>query len=539
MAAFLASFSILFFTIFIGFVPIVYSRSEILSVKFNAIEIVVISIIIALLYLAVLSILLLNIQLNIRRYISVVGILIPFLLGIFSLVRRPRILQDLYGGFNCFLVGSVVVYIFVILLLLLSSFKIPGDLPDGPFVDKTHNTSVKIQVITGSLPADNVIPYVVQEYLARGILLKRNSPILPGQQITNRPILVSLISLPIRLMLFDVVPRSDLPEFEYAGIKWPDYRVLTSDDNLFRSFLGVSIFLNILIVFSVGLFIKKSKLSIKLSILTILLIFSSPYFLFQTIFTWPKMFAGFFILTGIYSYFYYKNYYIFGFLIGLAYLSHPYSLAYLLSGSLIIIYCGRHFDWRVIFKYNFKYLFAFFGIVLPWILWAKYLNLPSDLVNQNSSFNRIDYFQNVWSRISNLSTTFYPWHLIDNNFLINNFIIRSNLNIVGSVGFFVFFSLFISIIYRNNNRIISASNEDKFTLIYLSLSSFFLICVFSNPALPILHGLQPLIVFVMYYAVIHSKSKLNLTLISSQILLNILFLVIYFFFNATTPFFTE
>lgn len=531
MFYYITSFSIIFLTIFIGIVPILFNLNIKKKKKLNAIEIIIISIIVLLLYFSILSILLINIPDENRRGVSIFAIFIPIILGVINIFKNPYILLKIYGNKNGVLLGFSVFYMVCIFLLLSSNFNFPNNLPDGPYVDKLHNTSVKIQVITGNLPADNVIPYVVQEYLARGIVLKRNNPILPGQQITNRPIMASLITMPIRTILFKNEPRSDLPEFEYVGKRWPDYRILTADEDKFQSFLGVAIFLNLLIIFSLGLFINKSGISTKIEIIVILLLLSSPYFLFQTVFTWPKMFAGFFILTGIYTYVYHKNNYIFGLLTGLAYLSHPYAIAYFLSGSLLILYNAKFFGKLVALKLYIQYLLSFLITILPWFVWVKYLALPSDLISQNFSVGSQTFIQNIWARLSNFSNVLSPWHMYDANFIFNNFLIKSNLNIIGAIGLLTSLSLFTCLL-RNQAAIYNMEYaKDKTTLVYLLIGSLLLVCVFSGPALPILHGLQPFVIFLTYFVAIRSSFKLGKILLFTQILINISLLIIYYQLN--------
>lgn len=94
----------------------------------------------------------------------------------------------------------------------------------------------------GNFPADNYIPFVAEEFLARGISFAREHPLIPGQEVLNRPILLALAVVPFRVA-FSPPPRQSglLPQFPYAGMKYPD-TVIFMESPGYREFLDVSIF---------------------------------------------------------------------------------------------------------------------------------------------------------------------------------------------------------------------------------------------------------------------------------------------------------
>ena len=63
-----------------------------------------------------------------------------------------------FGGWVCLTVLCIV--------LSFISIKFPERLVDGPYVIKNHNLHVKIQAMTGHLPADNYVPLRVQRHEA-------------------------------------------------------------------------------------------------------------------------------------------------------------------------------------------------------------------------------------------------------------------------------------------------------------------------------------------------------------------------------------
>src|SRR6202044_1630581 len=109
-----------------------------------------------------------------------------------------------------------------------------------PYVSKEWTRGVKIQFMTGSLPLDNVLPFEVSEYFLRGISFQDNHPIMPGQEVTNRPVLAAAVVTPF---LAAIAPpdstENTLPTFSYVGTQWPDFRVLVKDDRACTVYLAV------------------------------------------------------------------------------------------------------------------------------------------------------------------------------------------------------------------------------------------------------------------------------------------------------------
>ena len=96
-----------------------------------------------------------------------------------------------------------ILSLFIVSCVSLTHLQIrfPRVLPDGLYVFKEHTLPVKLQVLAGVLPGDNYIPFVVQEYLLRDISFAREHPIAPGQEVSNRPILMALATAPFRAAL--------------------------------------------------------------------------------------------------------------------------------------------------------------------------------------------------------------------------------------------------------------------------------------------------------------------------------------------------
>jgi hypothetical protein len=173
-------------------------------------------------------------------------------------------------------------------------------LPDGPYVSKEWTRGVKIQFITGNLPLDNVIPFAVAEYFLRGISFRDNHPIVPGQEVTNRTVLTAAVVTPFLAAISPPESTEDtLPTYNYVGTQWPDFRIIVRDDRACTVYLAVMIALNATLLLGAAAFFHSLvKLKVGTALAATLLFVTSPYFIFQTIFTWPKELAAFFCSDG-------------------------------------------------------------------------------------------------------------------------------------------------------------------------------------------------------------------------------------------------
>src|SRR3954454_2080356 len=201
-----------------------------------------------------------------------------------ALSRPAKIALALWG---LFLIGN--------LGILHLEVHVPESLPDGPYIFKTPTTNVKIQYLTG-MPADNYIPFAVGEFFLRGVSFEDVRPIMPGNEVSNRTILMSLVAMPFRVALGAPHDRPWLGTFDYVGTKWPDVSKL-NQASYFDQFAVVALILNSFMLF--GLFVFCSSLGANsiLPFATILYV-TNHYFIVQTIYSWPKAFAGFFILLA-------------------------------------------------------------------------------------------------------------------------------------------------------------------------------------------------------------------------------------------------
>lgn len=500
------------------------------------------SIIASIIYLAVAGLLLVLLPVGYRRFFAYFPVLIPVVYGISKLCGIRKDLASSFVRSRDFIyIGGAILFSIVLVLIASIRLPLPEMLPDGAYVNKEHVSAVRIQFLTGNLPADNVVPYVAQEYLARDISFVHNNPILPGQQVTNRPILVSLISLPIRLVLRPIEELENLPTYNYVGVDWPDFRVLVRDESTFAAFLGVGVFLNACLLLGVGLFATSLPHSNRrLDVLLLALFVTSPYFIFQTLFTWPKSLAGFFILAAAYFYFKNKNAVVSGVLIGLAYLSHPYAVGYLLVASaMLLLNLTETLKTRI--ASSIKLWFSFLTVLLPWFVWAKFIvGIDSNLVEQNFSFGGTTFYQFGWTRSANLMNAIFPTHLLTHGKDFVSMFSSSAFNLVGAVGTIYVFTIALTrlVPFKQATADLHSSELDqgglqsiRLTLLFLALSSLLLTFVFSNPAVPLVHGWQPLAALILVLGIHWGSQSVRIVerLCWAQVFVNAIAFPLYYF----------
>lgn len=304
-----------------------------------------------------------------------------------------------------------ILSLFIIICVSLTHLQIrfPRVLPDGTYIFKEHTLPVKVQVLSGLLPMDNYIPFVVEEFLLRDISFKREHPILPGQEVSNRPILMALATAPFRAAI-DPPPRRETPldRFTYVGTEWPDVSLFMEGPG-FRQFLAVGIVLNALVLLGGALLIAGHGPRFLL-VPGLLLLATSPFYLSQTIFTWPKSLAAFFLLLALHALARGKSPIWVAVAGALAYYSHPYAVVFLFGFgchyAAIALWKRRRFDVEQLFRYAGTVALA----LAPWFIWTHLiLHLSSDLFMQNFIGHGVHALPtHLWVRIVNLYQALAP-----------------------------------------------------------------------------------------------------------------------------------
>lgn len=425
--------------------------------------------------------------------------------GIF-LVRISRLNLSLFILWVTFIIGCNT--------LIHLKINFPSPLFDGPYVVKKQVLPVKVQALSLDLPADNLIPYLVSEYLLRDISFKKERPIMPGQEVTNRTILMSLVAIPFRALTQDIPKWSgSLGTFQYVGRDWPDIQKLINE-YAYTVFVAVGITLNGLIYFSF-LLLYRFFIGNRFVFLGSLLFLTTPYVFLQTVFVWPKSLAAFFILIGLYRVILSKEKIWITFaLFGLAYHSHPFSIAF--AGGCFLYYLIH--DIRVKNIKNTVVAFLTLCVFLfPWFIWTKIiLNISSDLVLQNFIAESIpDFF---WTRFFNLYRLIFPFFLGIYPFDAKLIFREMNVSLAGVLGLIlIVFSYGILYQYLKDKK------YRLWVICSLLVPTLFITLVFSRPNTPILHGCQviiPILIIFAFRKLISFPKKVVLLIICSQILIN-------------------
>ena len=459
-----------------------------------------------------------------------IALLVTFLTVLFNFIKLYK-----NGKVNIEVKTFSLTFVLIVVSCFMANLpaKEPPSLWDGPYVFKDWNNSVRVQRIAFDLPPDNAIPFVVGEYLVNAISFSENRPIMPGQEVSNRPILMSLVAVPYR-MIFGPSPSKILTvsKYSYVGTDWPETLKLVPN-NIFNIYLGIGIALNSLIIFAIRLlyqgYEKLKNRKVNLEILAMVSL--SPYFILHTFFTWPKNLAAFFIITAFYYLMNHKinshfNFYFAGLLLSLAYLSHPLSMPFMAIGVLFVVYLFL----KKRKKLNELLLFVIIALssFLIWnFIFVYRLGLNSDIIQQ-SLFHNGTFGGQLWIRITNYFSIFFPKVFVLSTFDLETFLPRWMDTLISSLGP-VIWLLFPYIILKS-------SRDKNFVLTSLILiSSLLTSSIYSTQANPFPHGWQSavlaLIPFANYNILRLIGAKIYLISLSSILILNSLFLATWTYFT--------
>jgi hypothetical protein len=410
---------------------------------------------------------------------------------------------------------------FLLLVLSLGLLRLDvriESLPDGIYIFKKPTANLKIQYLL-ALPADNYIPFAVAEFFLRGISFEKERPIMPGNEVSNRTILMSLVALPFRAALGAPRDHPELGTYNYLGRDWPDVSKLDAD-NAFEQFAVVGLVLNSLLLVGVFVFCASLGASSILPIATLLYV-TNPYFIGQTVYTWPKAMAGFFILLAWNSIRIGHGPALVAALMALAYHSHPYAIVFAGWAGLYYLIHWRREKSRV--PSIVLYVLVLALVLAPWIIWTHYvLRIPSDLVTQNFAGPGTELawaspLTFVWIRLHNL---FYL--LTSTIFLVYPFELKAVLNnwmpsLPGVVG--------LVLIYPALAQCTELPKPRPWLWYCFLGPALSILAVYSSPALLVLHGYQPLLAVLLFFGVWwlsrHCPRKGYLALVSLQLLLNL------------------
>jgi hypothetical protein len=371
----------------------------------------------------------------------------------------------------------------VCLLFAFVPTKPPAQFFDGPYVYKKWVEFVRIQRLAGDYPADNVIPAFVAEYIVRNIPFAMERPIAPGQEVANRPILMSLVYVPFRAAVGEQTPTIyPLPRFDYVGTSWPDASANLTDFN-FRQFLVIGIILNGLAVLAFLALLETLGVRRPLTV-AILVALTSLYVIIQTIFTWPKSFAAFFIVTAWLALRDRGPVALVAALMGAAYWGHPYALAFAASAGLYIVLSSlseaRHDPGY--FKAPLFYAVVFGLVIAPWFVWTKGVwRIEGDLIAQNL-WHAGTLFEHTWMRLASLARLWFADPLLAYPFALDAFLHSWQVTLASVLGALILFT---------PAAVVLAPPRDRDLAIFGALLPGILVTLpLSHLSVPMLHGWQ-------------------------------------------------
>jgi hypothetical protein len=432
-----------------------------------------------------------------------------------------RIIQELWNALS----KAVKIALALWLLLLVSclgllhvEIRSPQSLLNGIDIFKTPTTNVRVQYLT-SLPADNYIPFAVSEFFLRGISFQKERPILPHAEVSNRTILMSLVAVPFRAALGAPCDHPELGTFHYLESDWPDVSKLNTN-GAFEQFSVIGLALNSLLLLGAIVFCAGFGASSVVPLATLLYI-TNPYFIGQTIYTWPKALAGFFILLAWHSIRAGHRPVMVAALVALASHAHPYAMAF--AGWAALFYFLQWRRQKSGFSSLLVFLVTFSALLLPWIIWTRYvLQIPSDLIAQNFSGPGTEIAWTsatnfVWIRIHNLFYTVCSTIFLLYPFDLGAALERWFVSLPGAVG--------IVLIYPALAGCAELPRPRSWLWCGLLGPALSILVIYSSPALPVLHGFQAPLAVLLFFGVWwlsqHCPRRVYLGLVGLQLVLNL------------------
>jgi hypothetical protein len=436
-----------------------------------------------------------------------------------------RLLQELWSDLSKAIKIALGCWLLLLLFglgLLHVTVRSPRPLADGIDIFKTPTTNVTIQHLT-SLPADNYIPFAVSEFLLRGISFQKERPILPHAEVSNRTVLMSLVAVPFRAALGAPYDHPELGTFHYLDRDWPDVAKLNTN-GAFEQFSVIGLVLNSLLLLGAIIFCAGFGASSAVPLATLLYV-TNPYFIGQTIYTWPKALAGFFILLAWHSIRAGHRSGAVAVLLALAFHAHPYTLAF--AGWVVLFYLLQCWRKKSGLLSLLVCLFTFIALLVPWIIWTRYvLQIPSDLIAQNFTGPGTEIawtspMNFIWIRVYNLFFTVCSTIFVLYPFDLGALLERWFVSLPGVVG--------IVLIYPALARCAELPRPRPWLWCGLVGPALSILAIYSLPALPVLHGFQAPLAILLFFGVWwlseHCTRRVYLRLVAVQLLLNVGMLV--------------
>jgi hypothetical protein len=432
------------------------------------------------------------------RFGTALALLVLGVAGAAAVIRAERdaisrTLRSLGRPMIVWVAGGVVAIGFTLVPTMEPASKFIGTYPFRQWAQYT-----RLQALAGDYPADNFLPAVVTEYLARGVRFTVERPVMPGQEVSNRPILTSLIVLPFRMVFGRSTPTpAVLPKINDMGVAYPDGSSLLTDFN-FDIYLVIATFLNALVL--VGAYALLVALRVRRPLLIVLLVcLPSLYVIIQDFYTWPKSAAAFFIVAAFLMLQERRPSWIAGIFLGLGYWFHPYAVIFIISLALYYLadaaIKSRHdaASARTALRSLVGVAVAAFVVIAPWLIWTRFIiAIPGDLITQNMASSQ-SLLQHVWIRLDNLSMTIFLQAIESSTFDLPSFTRSVAISLASPIGLLFYFLVPAAIVLRFTSAPVMCVAGILLPLLIIQIP-------FSAPAVPSIMGAQAIWPFMLAIA---------------------------------------
>lgn len=368
---------VLFF-LFLHVILLLPSYSYLMLAKVNKVIILPLSYGLSIIFFATLSTL--HYVLNISLNILMIWFWIYVLFGIFLLIYLK--FYSSLKRYSFILIVFMSMSAFSLLVISLTFSGQTKFIPDPEYMqNRNYNAfNVKVLNVSQTNANDNSVPYRQAQFFLNRSDPGRDSFIDEwGVHFFQRTPLMGATTAGLLLGIGDRVPINYI---------WSS---LSNDvQNTYIKFQIIAQVLNCLLLIPAFLLIKKI-FGEREAKLTSTLIATSPFFLYNSFFTWPKSFVAFFILGSmlfLYSSKKLKYTVLAGIFLALGYLTHDLAILYIASIILVMLISKRFRDALILFG-------MWVVLIIPWFIYSVIIfKKPSSFILYPLSIEGIPQPQN-------------------------------------------------------------------------------------------------------------------------------------------------
>ncbi len=425
------------------------------------------------------------------------------------------------------LIFLIIFSLTALLYVSLPFSKTLGIIPDPYPISGRHYKSFNVKILNlAQTPAnDNSIPYRQAQFFVNRL------------DINKEPFISEWgVNFFFRTPLMGAVTAYF---FEVGDEKLPNEYIWQADlikyDNTYIKFQIIASILNSLFILPGFLLIKK-LFNQKVAIFTLVFTFFNAYFLYNTFFSWPKLFIAFFILFSWYLLISKKSVFLIALISGLAYYAHDLTVLYVAGIGSFLLLSKR-------LKDLVKYSLVFAAIIFPWYVVSRLIYHQTSLFLYYPFFLKgiqpepktavRDFFhtpvlQIIKIKLDYLIYLLTPYYQFVSSRIgfIKDLYLSTIFTLPGAIGLSLFLFSFFSVIKqfrRNWVEIVS------FILIPVGSS----VILIGNPKginLAAMHYLEPIVLLLIGFG-IFLLLKLNRVAIGSIFLAGLFQYFLVFFYN--------